>query len=178
MLRAARSARGMTLADLSRETGISVSTLSRLETGKRKATLDLLAPIARCLEISLDELAGRRREVDPRVRRRPTVRDGITTLPLSGPESVLQAFHQTIPAGDDRRPVLQTHDGYEWLYVLRGRVRLLLGKTEVFLGPGEAAEFDTSTPHWFGNGGRGLAQYLTIFGPEGEKIHLRARPHH
>ncbi len=166
----------MTLTELSQRTGISLSTLSRLESGQRKATVKLLVPIARSLGTSLDDLAGSDDKAGHRVTRRPIVRDGVTIVPLSGSDSAIQVFHQTIPAGDARQPRLQSHDGYEWAYVLRGRVRLMLGTTELLLRPGEAAEFDTRTPHWFGNGGPRPAQYLTIFGPQGEKVHLKARP--
>jgi transcriptional regulator with XRE-family HTH domain len=174
-LRAARAARRMTLTELSQKTGISLSTLSRLESGQRKATVRLLVPIARSLGTSLDDLV-RSDDKDPRVARQPIVRDGVTIVPLSGSESAIQVFHHTIPAGDRRQPQLQSHEGYEWVYALKGRVRLLLGSTELILQPGDAAEFDTKTPHWFGNGGPKPAQYLTIFGPQGEKVHLRARP--
>jgi transcriptional regulator with XRE-family HTH domain len=178
-LRAARGARRMTLTELSQKTGISLSTLSRLESGQRKATVKLLVPIARSLGTSLDDLVGSEDKADPRVTRQPLVRDGVTIVPLSGSESAIQVFHHTIPtipAGDRRQPRLQSHEGYEWVYVLKGRVRLMLGSTELVLQPGDAAEFDTKTPHWFGNGGQKPAQYLTIFGPQGEKVHLRARP--
>jgi transcriptional regulator with XRE-family HTH domain len=175
-IRAARAARRMTLTELSQKTGISLSTLSRLESGQRKATVKLLVPIARSLGTSLDDLVGSDVKADPRVTRQPIVRHGVTIVPLSGSESAIQVFHHTIPGGDGRQPRLQSHEGYEWVYVLRGRVRLMLGSTELVLQPGEAAEFDTKTPHWFGNGGPRPAQYLTIFGPQGEKVHLRARP--
>ena len=175
-LRAARTRRRMTLTELSRRTGISLSTLSWLESGRRRATVNLLAPIARSLGTTLDRLLGSDEVSDPRVARRPVVRDGITIVPLSGPESAIQVFHHTVPPGEGRSPRLQSHDGYEWAYVLSGRVRLMLGTTELVLRPGEAAEFDTRVPHWFGNGGQGVAQYLTIFGPQGERVHLRARP--
>jgi quercetin dioxygenase-like cupin family protein len=67
------------------------------------------------------------------------------------------------------------HDGYEWLYVLDGRLRLVLGPHDVQLGPGEAAEFDTRTPHWLAAAGNGPVQLLTIFSLQGKRIHLRAR---
>lgn len=175
-IRAARTARRITLTALSQKTGISLSTLSRLESGQRKATVKLLRPIARTLGTSLEDLVGSDDKADPRVTRQPIVRNGVIIVPLSGSESAIQVFHHTIPAdlGGQRR--LQSHEGYEWVYVLRGRVRLMLGSTELILQPGDAAEFDTKTPHWFGNGGSRPAQYLTIFGPQGEKVHLRARP--
>ncbi|WP_217562545.1 cupin domain-containing protein, partial [Streptomyces sp. GbtcB6] len=77
--------------------------------------------------------------------------------------------------GEEPNPL--AHGGYEWLYVLDGRLRLVLGGHDVVLGPGEAAEFDTRVPHWFGAAERGRsAEVLSLFGPHGEKIHTRAAP--
>ncbi len=138
--------------------------------------MELLVPIARSLGVSIDRLVGSDGTPDPRVTRPPIVRDGFMIVPLSGPDSATQVFHHTIPASHHSQPRLQSHDGYEWVFVVRGRVRLMLGATELLSAPGEAAEFDTKTPHWFDNGGRGAVQYLTIFGPQGEKAHVKARP--
>jgi quercetin dioxygenase-like cupin family protein len=73
-------------------------------------------------------------------------------------------------------PDPQTHEGYEWLYVLNGRLRVVLGSHDFVLSPGEAAEFDTRTPHWFGNAGPEAVEMLSLFGPQGERVHVRARP--
>jgi quercetin dioxygenase-like cupin family protein len=167
----------MTLAGLAVATGISVSTLSRLESGGRRATLELLVPVTRALGVGLDDLVGTgaKGRPDPRVRREPMVRDDQVIVPLSAPGASPQAFHHTVPPGA-RSIDLRTHTGYEWLYVLQGRIHLALGATEISMGPGEAAEFDTTVPHWVGNGGRGVARYLSVFGPDGERVHLRAKP--
>lgn len=68
------------------------------------------------------------------------------------------------------------HEGYEWVYVLSGRLRLLLGEHDLTLDAGEVAEFDTRTPHWFGNTSPALLEVLSLFGPQGERLHVRARP--
>ncbi len=57
--------------------------------------------------------------------------------------------------GRSEEPEPRTHEGYEWVYVLSGRLRLVLGEHDVVLGSGEAAEFDTRVPHWFGAAGDG-----------------------
>ena len=67
------------------------------------------------------------------------------------------------------------HDGYEWLYVLTGRLRLVLGEHDITMGPGEAAEFDTRVPHLLRSAGPGPAEVLAIFSKQGKRIHLRAR---
>ncbi|HEX3567650.1 MAG TPA: cupin domain-containing protein, partial [Acidimicrobiales bacterium] len=73
-------------------------------------------------------------------------------------------------------PDPQTHEGYEWLYVLQGRLRLVLGEHDLVLTAGEAAEFDTRVPHWFANAGSEPVEFLSLFGPQGERMHVRARP--
>jgi len=176
-LRALRRQRQVTLAQLAAATGISVSTLSRLESGGRRPTLDLLLPLARVHEVTLDELVGAPATGDPRVHARPVVRGGITYLPLTRRPGGLQAYKMIYPPGlPSRDPDPQTHEGYEWFYVLNGRLRLVLGDHDVLLRPGEAAEFDTRTPHWFGNPGPDTAEVLSLFGPQGERLHVRARP--
>lgn len=47
---------------------------------------------------------------------------------------------------------------------------------QINLHPGEAAEFDTRVPHWFGGRGDGPVEVLSLFGRQGERAHLRARP--
>jgi transcriptional regulator with XRE-family HTH domain len=179
-LRALRKQRGTTLAALSGVTGVSVSTLSRLESGRRKPTLELLLPLARAHQVPLDELVGAPATGDPRVHPRPIVRGGVTYLPLSRRPGGLQAYKQIFPPRTPAMPAepleQQTHEGYEWLYVLSGRLRLLLGDRDLTLAPGEVAEFDTRVPHAIANPGPGPAEGLSLFGPQGERLHVRARP--
>jgi transcriptional regulator with XRE-family HTH domain len=175
-LKAVRQQRGVTLAQLSEETGISVSTLSRLEAGQRKPTLELLLPLARVHRVQLDELVGAPQTGDPRIHPRPIQRFGMTFIPLSRTPGGLQAYKQIIPPSLDAEPNPQAHEGFEWLYVLSGRLRLVLGERDLILQTGEVAEFDTRTPHWIGNPGPEVVELLNLFGPQGERLHVRARP--
>lgn len=180
-LRALRQRRETTLADLSAATGISVSTLSRLESGSRRPNLELLLPLARAHGVTLDELVGAPPTGDPRVHLRPVEFPGMTMLPLTRRAGGIQAYKLVIPADDrPKHPDPQTHEGYEWLYVLNGRLRLVLGEHDLVLSPGEAAEFDTRVPHWFDASGAEPVEFLSLFGKQGERAHLRARPtaHH
>jgi quercetin dioxygenase-like cupin family protein len=101
---------------------------------------------------------------------------GQTILPLSRQANGLQAFKHVLPAGRPAEPDPQTHEGYEWLYVLHGRLRLVLGEHDLVLPEGEAAEFDTRVPHWFGSADGQPVEFLSIFGRQGERMHVRARP--
>jgi transcriptional regulator with XRE-family HTH domain len=175
-LRALRQQQGATLAELSAGTGISVSTLSRLESGQRRPTLELLLPLARVHQVPLDELVGAPSAADPRVHPQPVQRNGMTLWPLTRRPGGVQAYRALIPPHGRREPEQQSHEGYEWMYVLSGRLRLLLGEHDLVLGPGEVAEFDTHTPHWFGNITDQPVEVLMLFGPQGERMHVRARP--
>ncbi|MFF0496758.1 helix-turn-helix domain-containing protein [Nocardia aobensis] len=173
-LRALRRERGITLADLAASTGVSESTLSRLESGQRRATLELLLPLSRTYNVPLDDLVGAPRTGDPRIHLKPIRRYGMTFVPLSRRPGGVQAFKMIIPARPEpREPTPQTHEGFEWLYVLNGRLRLVLGDRDLTLPPGEAAEFDTSVPHWLGSADGGVVELLILFGPQGMRAHVR-----
>ncbi|GAA1045585.1 helix-turn-helix domain-containing protein [Streptomyces murinus] len=174
-LRRIRKEREVTLAALSQVTGISVSTLSRLESGLRRPSLELLLPIAQAHQVPLDELVGAPPVGDPRVRAEPVRRHGRTFWPLTRQPGGLQAYKVLEPRRTEE-PEPRSHEGYEWLYVLSGRLRLVLGEHDVVLAVGEAAEFDTRVPHWFGSAGEGPVEFLSLFGPQGERMHVRARP--
>ena len=169
-LRRVREQRGLTLTEAALETGISKSTLSRLETGHRRPSLELLLPLAQAYRVPLDDLVGAPEVGDPRIRLKPRRVNGRTVLPLTRPGGI-QAWKIVIPrTQSDPQP--RTHDGFEWLYVLSGRMRLVLGEQDLVLGVGEAAEFDTQVPHWFGSTGEGPAEVLSIFGRPGERMRL------
>ena len=176
-LRALRRQRETTLVDLSAETGISVSTLSRLESGARRPTLELLLPLAKAYHVTLDELVDAPPTGDPRIHLRSVQRHGMTMLPLTRRAGGIQAYKLVLPAMSGRRkPEPQTHEGYEWLYILNGRLRVVLGEHDFVMTPGEAAEFDTRVPHWFGAADAEPVEFLSLFGKQGERAHLRARP--
>jgi transcriptional regulator with XRE-family HTH domain len=172
-LRALRTERGLTLADVAMAAGMDASTLSRLESGARRLTLDHLPALARALGVRADDLLSAPQAEDPRIRPAAVRRDGMTVWPLNHrPEaSGHHAFKIRISARR-RTPVLRTHEGHEWLYVLSGRLRLVLGDRDLVLEPGEAAEFSTWTPHWVGVVDEPV-ELLAIFGPQGERVHLR-----
>lgn len=175
-LRALRISRDTTLTALSAATGISVSTLSRLESGQRRPNLELLLPLAKAHQVPLDELVGAPTTGDPRVHLRPIVNKRMTIVPLTRRPGGVQAYKLILNAGGPEEPTLQVHEGYEWIYVLNGRLRLVLGDTDIVLPPGEAAEFDTRTPHWFGRADAGPVEFISLFGRQGERMHVRAKP--
>jgi transcriptional regulator with XRE-family HTH domain len=177
-LKQLRMHREVTLTGLAEETGISISTLSRLEAGLRHPTLEQLLPLARAYGVTLDELAGAPPTGNPRINLRPIAcGDGSAIIPLTRRSGGIQSYKFVLPTGsDDAEPALRTHEGYDWVYVLNGRLRLVLGEHDLILEPGEAAEFGTRTPHWFGATSSGPVEFLSLIGKQGERVHVRAAP--
>lgn len=173
-LRAVRHSRDWTLEDLASRAGMSPSTLSRLESGKRQASLELLLPLTRELGIRIDDLVSLEAP-DPRVRRSVIRRDGLVIAPLAPEGSPVHTYKITFPPVR-ALPELRVHDGYEWFYVLSGRVRLRLGSQDLVLARGEAAEFDTRTPHAICATGGKPAQVISIFNDEGARMHTHVGP--
>ncbi|PRY14127.1 helix-turn-helix domain-containing protein [Kineococcus rhizosphaerae] len=173
-LRRMRTDAGRTLADVSAATGISVSTLSRLESGGRKATLELLLPLTEHFEVGLDELVRPARRPAPRKR---TAWKGMTFVPLSAAPGGLRAYKQVLePGAGEDSDEQNVHEGYEWIYVMSGRLRMRLGSDDFEVAAGESAEFDTRLPHRVSNPGPAVVECLVVFGAQGERIHVRARP--
>jgi transcriptional regulator with XRE-family HTH domain len=175
-LRELRTQRGLTLEEVATRADIDVSTLSRLESGKRRLALDHLPRLAAALSVSTDELLRAPETEDPRVRGSSQVRHGVTYWPLtrSGPAGGLHAFKIRVGARRRTPPEeLPVHDGQDWLYVLSGQLRLLLDDRDFVIKPGEAVEFSTWTPHWFG-AVDGPVEAIALFGPHGERLHVHS----
>jgi transcriptional regulator with XRE-family HTH domain len=171
-LKRLRTHRQLTLTGVARSTGISKSTLSRLETGGRRPTLELLLALSHAYRVPLDDLVAAPAEGDPRLRLRPGRVKGRTVIPLTRQPDGMQAWKIVIPASQIT-PEPRSHEGHEWIYVLSGRMRFILGDQDTVLEPGDVAAFDTTTSHWFGSAGTAPAEILSIFGRPGEPAKLR-----
>jgi transcriptional regulator with XRE-family HTH domain len=174
-LKRIRAQRRITLTGLAGTTGISKSTLSRLETGQRRPTLELLLALSLAYRVPLDDLVGAPEVGDPRIRLKAGRVKGRAVIPLTRQPDGMQVWKIVIPA-DKVDPEPRGHDGHEWIYVLSGHMRLVLGDQDWVLGPGEVAEFDTQVPHWFGSTGHEPAEILSIFARPGERMNVRTAP--
>jgi transcriptional regulator with XRE-family HTH domain len=169
-LRELRGRRSMTLREVAEATGLTASTLSRLESGQRKPTLELLLPLARLYRVALDEIVEAPPTGDPRVHLKPVRRYGQVMVPLTRRAGGLQALKIVQPPKRDQRPQPRSHEGYAWIYVLNGELRLVLGDNDLVMRAGEGAEFDTHVPHWMASAGHAPVEYLLIYGPQGERM--------
>ena len=176
-LRSLRTARGWSIDELAGRAHISASTISRLETGHRRLALDHLVALARALDTTVDDLLAEA-EGDDNVVIRPLRNSahGATYWMLNRADdpSGRVVAKMRLPAAK-RPPDPRVHPGRDWFYVLSGTVRLRLGDRDHLVEAGQAAEFDTRTPHWvLGHGGP--AEILTIFDRHGERSHLHPAP--
>ena len=173
-----RAARGWSLDDLAARCYLSPSTLSRIETGHRRIALDQLAPIARALGTTLDQLVESAADEDVVIRPQRDAVRGVTTWLLSrepGPHGVTVAKMRITKPGPKRTDELRVHPGKDWFTVLSGTVVLLLGERTILVEAGQAAEFSTMIPHAFGAHG-GPAEILCILDHDGQRTHLRPSP--
>jgi transcriptional regulator with XRE-family HTH domain len=170
-LRSIRTTLGYSLDDLAARTHLSPSTISRVETGKRTLSLDVLVPLASALQISLDSLFEVPGDEDVVIRPVRHEEHGRTTWPLSRADGRTLAVKTRIEAGHDC-PEQRVHPGYDWFVVLEGSVRLWLGDRQIDVHAGEAAEFSTMTPHAM-TAIDGPAELIQIVDREGQRAHLR-----
>jgi DNA-binding Xre family transcriptional regulator/quercetin dioxygenase-like cupin family protein len=178
-IRGLRVARGWSLDDLATRCYLSPSTLSRIETGQRRIALDQLAPIARALGTTLDQLVESVDDDDVVIRPQRDVVRGMTTWMLTrepGPHGMTVAkMRVTKPAPRRGTDQLRVHPGKDWFTVLSGTVVLLLGERTILVKAGQAAEFSTMIPHAFG-ADDGPAEILCIFDHDGQRTHLHPSP--
>ena len=172
-IRGLRAAKGWSLDDLAARCYLSPSTLSRLETGHRRIALDQLAPIARALGTTLDQLVEPATDDDVVIRPHRDEARGRTTWLLSrDPGTTVAKIRLTRPAPRRDTGELGVHPGKDWFTVLSGTVELLLGERTILVRAGEAAQFSTMIPHAFGAHG-GPAEVLCILDHDGQRTHLR-----
>ncbi|WP_306191831.1 MULTISPECIES: helix-turn-helix domain-containing protein [unclassified Streptomyces] len=149
-LRALRRRASLTLEAAARAAGLSPAHLSRLETGQRQPSLPMLLALARIYGTTVSELLGETAaDRDAIVRAtdmEPTRAGGWTYWQAGSPGRGMQALRVRVPHGA-QGDIVRVHPGEEWLYVLRGRLRLRLGDTAHLLVPGDSAHFDSLTPH-------------------------------
>jgi transcriptional regulator with XRE-family HTH domain len=169
-LRSLRTTLGLTLEELAARTNLSPSTISRVETGKRTISLDILLPLATGLHVDLDSLLDVQGDEDVVIRPMPNRSGERTTWTLSRATGRTLAVKMRLEP-TARAPKLRVHPGHDWFFVIEGRVRLSLGDREILVEAGEAAEFATMTPHAFTAVDR-PAELIMIFDRDGERVHV------
>jgi transcriptional regulator with XRE-family HTH domain len=177
-LRSLRHTLGLSLDELAARTNLSPSVISRVETGKRAISLDILLPLAAALQVDLDALLDVRSDDDVVIRPAPRRSDGRTTWLLSRPTAATIAAKLRLEPAN-RAVEQRVHPGRDWFFVITGRVRLSLGERDILVEAGESAEFSTMTPHAM-VAVDGPAELIAIFDRDGQRAHVHhetaARP--
>lgn len=154
---------------------MTIGTATVASTKVRTTGISVPSQLSHTYRVALDDLVAAPEEGDPRVRLTAGRVKGRTVVPLTRRPDGMQAWKIVIPA-HNVTPAPCAHDGHEWIYVLSGQVRFVLGDQDWVLGPGEVASFDTTVPHWFGSTGDEPAEILSIFGRPGERMTIRTPP--
>jgi transcriptional regulator with XRE-family HTH domain len=173
-LRGLRRAMGLSLDELAARTNLSASTISRIETGRRTISLDILLPLAAGLQVDLDALLDVHSDDDVVIRPTPSCSGASTTWMLSRPTSATLAIKMRLEP-TETVPEQKVHPGHDWFVVIEGRVRLLLGDREIVVESGEAAEFATMTPHAMVAIDQ-PAELVMIFDRDGQRAHVHRDP--
>jgi transcriptional regulator with XRE-family HTH domain len=169
-LRSLRNTLGLSLDELAARTNLSPSTISRVETGKRTISLDVLLPLATALQVDLDALLDVHSDDDVVLRPLPNRSGDRTTWLLSRPTGSTIAVKMRIEPSRKAQQQ-RVHPGHDWFFVITGRVRLSLGEREITVEAGESAEFTTMTPHAFA-AIDGPAELIMIFDRDGQRAHV------
>jgi transcriptional regulator with XRE-family HTH domain len=169
-LRSLPRTRGWSLDDLAERSHLSASTISRIETGKRAISLDVLIALADALDVGVNSLVAVAEDDDIVIRPASTRWPGVVIWPLSRPTSSTAAIKMRLEPTAER-PEPRIHPGHDWLFVLSGRLELTLGDRQAIVNTGEAAEFSTMTPHSI-DAIDSPAEFIMVFDRDGQRAHL------
>jgi DNA-binding transcriptional MerR regulator/quercetin dioxygenase-like cupin family protein len=164
-----RTRRGLSLAQVARATGVSVGFLSSLERGQMRSSVATLRRIARFYRtniLSLFETAGENlRLVRPKQRKILETNAGVRMELLAWGNTAMEPHLFRIKPGGGSGESY-THEGEEFLHVLRGGFEIWLGDSEHYrLKTGDSLYFESSTPHRWRNPGRSEAWLLWVNTP-------------
>ncbi len=157
-LRQLRRTRGLSLAPVAKAAGISVGFLSAIERSHMSPSVGTLRKLARFYETNIldffDPMESRSRLVPPHKRKVLEAGRGVRMELLAWGNTLMEPhlFRIAPHAGSGES---YTHEGEEFLYVLRGELRISLEHEEEFnLRPGDSFYFESSTPHCWTNPGK------------------------
>lgn len=164
-----RTRRGLSLAQVARATGVSIGFLSALERGQMRSSVATLRRIARFYRtniLSLFETAGENpRLVRPAQRKILETKAGVRMELLAWGNTAMEPhLFRVKPGGGSGESY--THEGEEFLHILRGGFEIWLGHSEHYLlKTGDSLYFESSTPHRWRNPGRAEAWLLWVNTP-------------
>ena len=169
-IRAARSRRGLSVAELAGTAGVSKSLVSQIERGIAAPSIDTVRRLASALQVPVFSLFMQEPDNGMVVRRsaRRVVRypgsratREVLSPTLSGRMVLLWV---TFPPGEDGREPVR-HVGEESVVVIRGTLEVELGEQRVVLERGDSMTFESEAPHAFRNPTNEETEILTAISP-------------
>jgi DNA-binding transcriptional MerR regulator/mannose-6-phosphate isomerase-like protein (cupin superfamily) len=167
-LRQLRAKRKLSLAQVARAVGISVGFLSALERSQMSGSVGTLRKLARFYKTNIldffDATGASSRQVRPAQRKVLQAGPGVRMELLAWGNTVMEPhlFRVAPEAGSGDS---YTHQGEEFLYVLRGELMITLEKEEYRLKAGDSFYFESATPHQWKNPGRAETWLLWVNTP-------------
>jgi len=164
-----RQRRGLSLAQVAKATGVSVGFLSALERGQMSASIATLRRIARYYRTNIlsffDPAKENSRVVKPNQRKILETTKGVRMELLAWGNTAMEPHLFRIKPGGNSGESY-THEGEEFLHVLRGQFEIRLNQDEHYLlEPGDSLYFQSSTPHRWKNPGKTESWLLWINTP-------------
>src|SRR5271168_3271626 len=155
-LRQLRAKRKLSLAQVARAAGISVGFLSALERSQMSGSVGTLRKLARFYKTNIldffDASGASSRQVRPAERKVLEAGEGVRMELLAWGNTVMEPhLFRVAPEAGSGDPY--THDGEEFIYVLRGDLEITVGDEEYRLKPGDSFYFESATPHRWRNPG-------------------------
>ena len=164
-IKKARTAKKLTLDDVANETGCAIDFLKQIEAGKVMPPVGTLLQIARALQVDSQlflqgEASNLRKRIQAYTKR--TENYAYTTLTPGAENKHLKAFRVAVEAGKHHEGVGYQHEGEEFVYVLAGRVEIMVGDHVNTLAPGETLHFNSGIRHNLKNIGEETAELLVV----------------
>ncbi|OLT18207.1 XRE family transcriptional regulator [Pseudonocardia sp. CNS-139] len=170
-IRALRVAQGLSLEDLASRAHLSQSSLSRIESGRRRLALDQLVTLARALDTTLDQLVENATDdvvISPMIHGAHGL-----SWPMRGDPAMSVMRRRLTEPPPDNPAKMRAHPGREWLVVLSGTAILMLGHNRFRVETNHAAEFPTMTPHAIG-AETGSCDIMFVFDRDARRGHREA----
>lgn len=168
-IRKERLKKKMSLDRVANETGFSIDYLKEIEAGRKIPPVGTLLQLAKALEIDSgfflrEQESSLRSRIQAYTKR--TENYAYTTLTPGAESKHLKAFKVTIEAMQDHKGVGYQHEGEEFVYVLAGKIELIVGDHVNRLNVGESLHFNSGIRHKLRNLGEEKAELLVvIYGP-------------
>lgn len=164
-MRKLREAKGVSLETLSDDTGYPKDFLGDIEKGNIAPPVAVVLQLSRFFEVDMDKLKDKRNKKDARKRtasHKKRVASYAYTALTSPGEKHLRAYRVIIDPETEHEGVEYHHEGEEFIYVIKGSLKIQVGRTTKTLKQDSCISFDSSISHKLSNATREKAELLVV----------------